>query len=858
MELPIKLNLLMMETMASPLPLLVQAIHVQVLPDKGKALSTRVSAGPSSYDGYVSALFDNVYINDEETIYDDFSTGSFDPTKWQQWGLEIAREISNGKLSIRPNDQATTYLEAKALIGSASEISPGALGHARIGGYYYNESRGPGSEHSYNGYEGNVWVSSRIELDDNNNLTGYCSLWRHDDANSWGTGTGLFHQNFTTPFAFDTEYTLSIELRDRTFIFKCNNETYQYTVTTPMYEPYNGQYRALNSRVMADPGESGYMKTTFDNVCLEPVALGADGDVAPLGNRDGQVNVGDALVALRFALLLETPTQEDMQHGDVAPLDVNGKPDPDGQITVGDALVILRKALGLVNWFYMTDYFPLDGSWETDDWTMFSAQKEQDINGINTRALVDTAGQEISFWSNDEKGLLVLAHAEMDDGFPISAFSTPIVVADAVSKVGEKKENIISDEGDTIKIISELVAVESVSVPAGNFTDCLKFEFAVYDVTGEQEVFLFKENLWLAKDVGFVKGHNYASPGQGYLHTQEGTTRQLLSYHVTTLSDLTADQQAIKDIYKESEKCFANEDIDTWAASASDNYYDECRDKATRRAEIEAIFANNSEIMLFRSPGEIVVTGGKASAMDEYLISAMNDATGQRWLRWGRELSHFTKENGEWKGYGDQLQFKFSWSGVWVRTETGGVSLKIDLETSNCEGDLENLNEQIASLTIAGPPGTSIDSDFKQDFHPEWGTGLYWRTEDISNATNGFYTFTLTDVNGNMWVNTDYLHLDLEQPLDIPTLVSPIDDATVIPGDVTFGWNSVNGANYYRVDMENMPNVYPANATDTQAVVNLPEGSYSWRARARVFDMYGDFDYESRSGWEDFSVVSSE
>jgi len=75
-----------------------------------------------------------------------------------------------------------------------------------------------------------------------------------------------------------------------------------------------------------------------------------DGDVAPLGNRDGSVNVGDALVALRFALSLETPTAEDIAHGDVAPLDANNRPSPDGQITVGDALVILRKALGLVSW----------------------------------------------------------------------------------------------------------------------------------------------------------------------------------------------------------------------------------------------------------------------------------------------------------------------------------------------------------------------------------------------------------------------------------------------------------------------------------------------------------------------------
>ena len=74
-----------------------------------------------------------------------------------------------------------------------------------------------------------------------------------------------------------------------------------------------------------------------------------DGDVAPLGNRDGTVNVGDALVALRFALTLETPTQDDILHGDVAPLDTSGLPSPDGQITVGDALVILRNALGLIS-----------------------------------------------------------------------------------------------------------------------------------------------------------------------------------------------------------------------------------------------------------------------------------------------------------------------------------------------------------------------------------------------------------------------------------------------------------------------------------------------------------------------------
>jgi hypothetical protein len=75
----------------------------------------------------------------------------------------------------------------------------------------------------------------------------------------------------------------------------------------------------------------------------------ADGDVAPFGNRDGKVDVGDALVALRFALGLVIPTPEDLLHGDVAPLDENGQPNPDGKIDIGDALVILRMALNLVS-----------------------------------------------------------------------------------------------------------------------------------------------------------------------------------------------------------------------------------------------------------------------------------------------------------------------------------------------------------------------------------------------------------------------------------------------------------------------------------------------------------------------------
>lgn len=93
---------------------------------------------------------------------------------------------------------------------------------------------------------------------------------------------------------------------------------------------------------------SGVLLLAMMSVLPFSSAYARDGDIAPVGARDGNVTVADALIALRYALKLITPIPaDDLYHGDVAPL-VNGVPNPDGQITVADALVILRVALKLV------------------------------------------------------------------------------------------------------------------------------------------------------------------------------------------------------------------------------------------------------------------------------------------------------------------------------------------------------------------------------------------------------------------------------------------------------------------------------------------------------------------------------
>jgi hypothetical protein len=71
--------------------------------------------------------------------------------------------------------------------------------------------------------------------------------------------------------------------------------------------------------------------------------------VVPDGNfkGTGNVDISDALKALRIAVGLVSPTSDDLMRGDVAPL-VNGAPAPDDKIDLADAIVILKKVAGLV------------------------------------------------------------------------------------------------------------------------------------------------------------------------------------------------------------------------------------------------------------------------------------------------------------------------------------------------------------------------------------------------------------------------------------------------------------------------------------------------------------------------------
>jgi len=243
-----------------------------------RSLTTGIDNAVSSVNS-VHAVFDDVYVNGG--LYDDFTTAPLDQTNWGY--LEYSRGVKDGKLhlnvqavderetsSVQPKNQATNYLEAKILIESGAQIAPGKSGLARLAGYFYNNSRDGSAGNPYDGEIGDAWVVNGIFLDDSNNLTAECYVWVSDKPNGWDSNAPrIFVNTFSTPIDFDTAYTLSIEYTGSAVIFKLNNETFQYDIPAPQYPVSTGQYRTIQSRVYAEPGESGLLKVQVDDVYVE-------------------------------------------------------------------------------------------------------------------------------------------------------------------------------------------------------------------------------------------------------------------------------------------------------------------------------------------------------------------------------------------------------------------------------------------------------------------------------------------------------------------------------------------------------------------------------------------------------------
>lgn len=116
-------------------------------------------------------------------------------------------------------------------------------------------------------------------------------------------------------------------------VVSAQDKTFEYTLQMTQSKQYKIKVTARD--------EVSNESTVERNILFKPKS----GDL----NKDGKVDIADAVLALRVAVGLEQQTAEMLQEGDVAPLET-GLPKPDGKITTGDAIVILRKIVGKVSW----------------------------------------------------------------------------------------------------------------------------------------------------------------------------------------------------------------------------------------------------------------------------------------------------------------------------------------------------------------------------------------------------------------------------------------------------------------------------------------------------------------------------
>ena len=107
--------------------------------------------------------------------------------------------------------------------------------------------------------------------------------------------------------------------------------------------PFAAGDNVVLSVVSTDPAGNSTTRTVAFTINF------ADGRITSLGA--APASIADALAALRHVVKLAPLAGDQFAHADVAPLDVNGVPNPDGSVDISDALVILRRVVGLITTF---------------------------------------------------------------------------------------------------------------------------------------------------------------------------------------------------------------------------------------------------------------------------------------------------------------------------------------------------------------------------------------------------------------------------------------------------------------------------------------------------------------------------
>ena len=241
-----------------------------------KELQTRVQIDNSTSSGYISAAFDNVYVND--TLYDDFSSPVINPTKWITY--EFVREISGGKLrsKTRSSSAYTSYVSNQLEFVDPLSINnfqtkvtlvgyqnpQGLYELADITGVFYNDGT-PGGDH-IGDVVGEVLIGG-------SGLSPVAS-WRVYKYIDTGGNTSqiIASDTFTTPITLGNTYTLFLGWNAGQFTFKIDSEEANYAPKTGI-NPANVPFKRLRTHISPQGNKNeGTIEALFDDVQVSEAA----------------------------------------------------------------------------------------------------------------------------------------------------------------------------------------------------------------------------------------------------------------------------------------------------------------------------------------------------------------------------------------------------------------------------------------------------------------------------------------------------------------------------------------------------------------------------------------------------------
>jgi hypothetical protein len=184
----------------------------------------------------------------------------------------------------------------------------------------------------------------------------------------------------------------------------------------------------------------------------------------------------------------------------------------------------MKKSLSYVLWaallqliflgssfaFQMADYWPIRAGnvWIFNSEILAFSSNTQTFGQYNARKMFfgsdfcdDLCGNHFYLHLGSE-GLLGVSIYE--DGGYVDLSTTPVKLFSAEMQIGQSVVSIIPAgvlDSDPLTFTATLSGQETITVPAGTFTNALVIEFLVNDSSTSE----YREKLWLAKGVGPVK-----------------------------------------------------------------------------------------------------------------------------------------------------------------------------------------------------------------------------------------------------------------------------------------------------------------------------------------------------------------